>query len=123
VLLELMTYRIGHHSTSDDSSRYRPDAEVQEWREKHHPIQRLRQYLTVRQWWTDEDENSLKKQTRQEVLSALKNAEAAPKPPVDELFTDVYDQLPPHLARQQQELRAHLAKHGAAYDLSHFASK
>lgn len=28
VLLEAMTYRLGHHSTSDDSSRYRSSTEV-----------------------------------------------------------------------------------------------
>ena len=31
VLVEAMTYRVGHHSTSDDSSKYRPVEEVQEW--------------------------------------------------------------------------------------------
>jgi 2-oxoisovalerate dehydrogenase E1 component alpha subunit len=31
VLVEAMTYRVGHHSTSDDSSKYRPIEEVQEW--------------------------------------------------------------------------------------------
>jgi TPP-dependent pyruvate/acetoin dehydrogenase alpha subunit len=31
VLVEAMTYRVGHHSTSDDSSKYRPMEEVQEW--------------------------------------------------------------------------------------------
>lgn len=31
ILVEAMTYRVGHHSTSDDSSKYRPLEEVQEW--------------------------------------------------------------------------------------------
>lgn len=31
VLVEAMTYRIGHHSTSDDSSVYRAIEEVKEW--------------------------------------------------------------------------------------------
>jgi 2-oxoisovalerate dehydrogenase E1 component alpha subunit len=31
VLVEAMTYRVGHHSTSDDSSKYRPVEEVKEW--------------------------------------------------------------------------------------------
>ena len=31
VLVEAMTYRVGHHSTSDDSSKYRPADEVKEW--------------------------------------------------------------------------------------------
>lgn len=31
VLVEAMTYRVGHHSTSDDSSMYRAIEEVKEW--------------------------------------------------------------------------------------------
>lgn len=31
VLVEAMTYRVGHHSTSDDSSKYRPKEEVDDW--------------------------------------------------------------------------------------------
>jgi len=31
VLVEAMTYRGGHHSTSDDSSRYRGDGEISSW--------------------------------------------------------------------------------------------
>ena len=30
VLIEMMAYRVGHHSTSDDSSAYRPKVEVEE---------------------------------------------------------------------------------------------
>lgn len=31
VLVEMMTYRVGHHSTSDDSGSYRPKSSVEEW--------------------------------------------------------------------------------------------
>lgn len=39
VLIEAMSYRVGHHSTSDDSSKYRPIEEVQEWQVvgEYHP--------------------------------------------------------------------------------------
>jgi 2-oxoisovalerate dehydrogenase E1 component alpha subunit len=41
ILLELMSYRISHHSTSDDSSAYRDRAEVNLWKEaKLNPIDR-----------------------------------------------------------------------------------
>jgi 2-oxoisovalerate dehydrogenase E1 component alpha subunit len=32
VLVESMAYRIGHHSTSDDSTRYRSKDEINEWK-------------------------------------------------------------------------------------------
>lgn len=40
-LIEAMTYRLGAHSTADDPSVYRKDAEVQEW-EKNVPFCALR---------------------------------------------------------------------------------
>ncbi|MGC9443245.1 thiamine pyrophosphate-dependent enzyme, partial [Streptomyces sp. WG5] len=44
-LIEAYTYRMGAHTTSDDPSRYRHEAEVREWAEKD-PISRLRDHLT-----------------------------------------------------------------------------
>jgi len=35
-------YRVGHHSTSDDSSAYRSAHELQYWKEVDSPINRLR---------------------------------------------------------------------------------
>lgn len=47
VLIEAMTYRQGHHSTSDDSTRYREVAEIKHWKETCDPIDRTRNYLIV----------------------------------------------------------------------------
>ncbi|HEY6797761.1 MAG TPA: pyruvate dehydrogenase (acetyl-transferring) E1 component subunit alpha [Kineosporiaceae bacterium] len=43
-LIEAFTYRMGAHTTSDDPSRYRTQAEVEQWRQRD-PIDRLRRYL------------------------------------------------------------------------------
>ncbi|MFC8511802.1 thiamine pyrophosphate-dependent dehydrogenase E1 component subunit alpha [Streptomyces sp. NPDC057257] len=43
-LIEAFTYRLNPHTTSDDSGRYRPEAEVDQWRERD-PIARLRRHL------------------------------------------------------------------------------
>jgi 2-oxoisovalerate dehydrogenase E1 component alpha subunit len=110
-----MTYRLGHHSTSDDSSRYRTLAEVEQWRQNHHPIPRVRSYLYQKNWWTEDEEKSLLKDLRKQVLDALKLAEQQKKPPFSELFTDVYDVVPPHLEEQKTQLLEHLAKYPDAY--------
>ena len=47
VLIEAMSYRLGHHSTSDDSTRYRTAAEIELWREKFNPVTRFFKYLTA----------------------------------------------------------------------------
>lgn len=57
-LIEALTYRLGDHTTADDSSRYRDAAEVEVWR-RNDPIVRLRSYLRVNGWWTDEAEAAL----------------------------------------------------------------
>ncbi|MCH8611603.1 pyruvate dehydrogenase (acetyl-transferring) E1 component subunit alpha [Arsenicicoccus dermatophilus] len=43
--IEAYTYRMSAHTTSDDPTKYRVDAEVEVWKHRD-PIQRLRAYLT-----------------------------------------------------------------------------
>lgn len=43
--IEFMTYRLGDHSTSDNSTLYRTEAEKEVWRVQNNPILRLAAYL------------------------------------------------------------------------------
>ncbi len=43
--LEFMTYRVGDHSTSDNSSLYRAEDERNQWKMKNDPIKRLTRFL------------------------------------------------------------------------------
>lgn len=45
VLIEAMTYRLGHHSTSDDSTAYRSVDEINLWEKDDNPINRFKNYL------------------------------------------------------------------------------
>ncbi|KAI8905508.1 thiamine diphosphate-binding protein [Gorgonomyces haynaldii] len=118
VLLEAMTYRIGHHSTSDDSAAYRSKEEVQEWQKRDSPINRFRLYLEKKGLWDDAKEKQTRQETRKQVLEAFTKAEKLKKPSVGELFTDVYDELPPHLKKQQQELERLRKEYPQHYDAS-----
>ena len=40
-----MTYRVGDHSTSDNSALYRAEDERKEWKMKNDPIKRLIKFL------------------------------------------------------------------------------
>lgn len=117
VLLECMTYREGHHSTSDDSTRYRKPEEIKEWRDKSNPVRRLRRYLERRGWWDAEKDAALLQEERKGVLTAMANAERKPKPDFKHLFTDVYagETLPKHLQTQWDELQALRAKFPDVY--------
>ncbi|KHN78550.1 2-oxoisovalerate dehydrogenase subunit alpha, mitochondrial [Toxocara canis] len=92
VLIEAMTYRIGHHSTSDDSTAYRSADEVNAWNAKENPITRFRTYLIDKGWWADEEEAEWKKGVRKEVLSAFSAAEKVQMLHPYEMFEDVYKQ-------------------------------
>lgn len=96
----LFIVRVGHHSTSDDSSAYRSLEEINPWSEKTGvvgPIMRLRLYLEKQGWWNEVEENELRKEMRNEVLAALAEAEKKLKPDWREMFGDVYQKMPIHL--------------------------
>ncbi|KAL3874993.1 hypothetical protein ACJMK2_037936 [Sinanodonta woodiana] len=66
VLIEAMTYRIGHHSTSDDSSAYRSVDEVSHWNKEDTPIARLRLYMIKKGWWNDDAEKEWKQDSKKQ---------------------------------------------------------
>ncbi|HET6205100.1 MAG TPA: pyruvate dehydrogenase (acetyl-transferring) E1 component subunit alpha [Planctomycetota bacterium] len=103
-LIEAVTYRMGSHSSSDDAGRYRPPAELEEWKKKD-PIERFRLYLGKRRLWTEDFEGEVTAWAGAEVQKGIEEAEATPLPPIDTIFTDVYADLPPHLREQLEELK------------------
>lgn len=115
VLIEGMTYRLGHHSTSDDSTRYRSDDEVVEFADKMDPLVRLNLFLQRYELITEEEIIKIKEEERLAVLDAIKLAEKRPKPNVDSMFTDVYKDVPLHLKKQLEDLKNHMAKYPDKY--------
>lgn len=115
VLIEAMTYRQGHHSTSDDSTRYRCAKEVQNFADRFDPITRLGTFLKEQDWMTVDEEATIRDEERIAVLKAMEQAEKRPKPSLDSLFEDVYDELPKHLQEQKAQLQEHIAKYPKKY--------
>jgi pyruvate dehydrogenase E1 component subunit alpha len=101
--LECVTYRVGPHSTSDDPSLYRSEAEVSEWRARD-PIARLALSLESQGALDAARSGALEDELSAELDAALEIAEAAPAPPRASLFDDVYAELPAHLLEQRAEL-------------------
>jgi 2-oxoisovalerate dehydrogenase E1 component alpha subunit len=61
VLIEAMTYRLGHHSTSDDSTAYRSIDEINSWEKDDNPILRFKNYLIQQNLWSiDQDQKFIK---------------------------------------------------------------
>eukprot|EP00730_Choanoeca_flexa_P005205 TRINITY_DN11903_c0_g1_i1.p1 TRINITY_DN11903_c0_g1~~TRINITY_DN11903_c0_g1_i1.p1 ORF type:complete len:424 (+),score=110.47 TRINITY_DN11903_c0_g1_i1:81-1352(+) len=116
VLIEAMTYRIGHHSTSDDSSAYRGTDEVDTFAQDT-PIARLDKYMRNQGIWDDDKEDELQKTIRQEVRECFAKAESASKPRLEEMFEDVFDVKTARIQKQEAEMLEHLAKYPEDYPL------
>lgn len=115
VLIEGMTYRLGHHSTSDDSTRYRAEGEVEDFADRMDPLLRLNKFLHSHDLLTEQELSTMKDEERIAVLNAIKVAEHRPKPSMDTLFEDVYKDIPSHLKEQMAQLKEHLAKYPGKY--------
>ncbi len=94
--LELVTYRRLGHSSSDDPSRYRDEAEVAAW-EQRDPVERLRRHLEQAGNWSADDEQGLQDRIAAEVNEAIREAEAAGPPARETLITDVFAEPTPGL--------------------------
>jgi pyruvate dehydrogenase E1 component alpha subunit len=106
-LIEAYTYRMGDHTTSDDASRYRTKAEVQEW-ERRDPLVRFRLYLGHKGLWDDAYEKEVQATAADFVEKAVAEAEARPAATVDDIFAYTYAVMPPDLASELAELKSSL---------------
>ena len=108
--IEVLTYRAGAHSSSDDPSRYRPGDEYAQW-PGGDPIDRLRDHLIAIGEWSGGQQTELEKRIDAEVMDAYKEAVKfgdlanGPHPEVETIFTEVYEEMPWHLKEQYDEAR------------------
>jgi pyruvate dehydrogenase E1 component alpha subunit len=101
-LVEALTYRLCDHTTADDASRYRSEAEVsRRWAEE--PIARLRTYLGAQGAWSKADEEALIADGHAQVEAAVAAYLAMPPQPAAAMFDTLYATLPPALAAQRRE--------------------
>ncbi len=104
-MIELLTYRMGGHSTSDDPRAYRAEDEVEGWR-RMDPIQRTRLHLEKLGAWDAAKQDALEAEVKAELEASIKQAEATPAPELPTLFDGVFEEKPWHLEEQEAELLA-----------------
>ena len=106
-LIECLTYRYTPHTTADDPSRYRDEAETQRWIAKE-PLIRFEKYLKEKGVLSDAEIKVIDDEIEQVINEAILAAEAATKkPPLSDplvMFDYLYEDLPPHLEAQREEL-------------------
>jgi pyruvate dehydrogenase E1 component alpha subunit len=112
-LIEAETYRTGVHTTSDDPTKYRDDAEVAPWRARE-PLLRFQKYLRRRDVLDDEIENTLAGEITSEIEAAVQEFERKTGPTADTFapdvpFDHVFAEPAPYLEAQRRELLAQSA--------------
>jgi len=108
-LIEALTYRVGDHTTADDATRYRDEAELEYWR-KRDPILRLRRFLLAEGAWDDAKEEALLDEAARWVDEEVRAFEAFPPQPLTSMFEYLYADPPPHLLRQMEEISTEAAQ-------------
>jgi pyruvate dehydrogenase E1 component alpha subunit/2-oxoisovalerate dehydrogenase E1 component alpha subunit len=103
--IECVTYRMGGHSSSDDPTRYREEAVVEEWRRRD-PVLRFRRYLEGRGLWSEATEAQATERWNTKIGAAIQSAEAMPPPAVESIFDGVYASPPWNLREQRDWLSA-----------------
>lgn len=98
--VELLTYRVSAHSSSDDPSRYRDEAVTEMWKGQRDPIRRLETYLLARGWVEPGEREALAQALEVEVREAIARQEAIGAPALESLIDDVFEE-PTWLLREQ----------------------
>jgi 2-oxoisovalerate dehydrogenase E1 component alpha subunit len=104
-LVEAFTYRMGAHTTSDDPTRYRVDADVEVWRHRD-PIERV-QSLLVREYKCKTKEfDAVRDEAEAIAMRMREEVLALPDPTADSFFTHAYATAHPWVAEGLEEVRA-----------------
>ena len=110
-LIEHVTYRGAAHSTSDDPSRYRPKDDYEKW-PLGDPVERLKAHLIAIGEWSEERHVALTKELEQHVVESWKESvlygtmNEGPRLDRDLMFDDVFKDMPDHLRKQREQMRA-----------------
>ena len=104
--IELLTYRVSAHSSSDDPSRYRDEAVTEIWKGERDPIRRLEIFLGRRGWLAAGEREAMSQQIEAEVRDAIARQEAVGPPALETLIDDVFEQPTQRLREQLAELAA-----------------
>ncbi len=111
--IEAVTYRRLGHSSSDDPSVYRDEAEVEIW-EQRDPIDRMRRFLERAGHWDAEREAATLAEHDALVSREIREAEKAAAPALESLIEDVTKHIRPELREQLADVRPFFVEGGVA---------
>lgn len=101
-VLELVTYRLGDHTTADDARRYREADEVKDaWTRE--PIKRLRAYLESKKAWDEKKEEAWKHECDEWMDNEVNTYLETKAQPIEAIFDYTWAELPEDLRRQRDQ--------------------
>jgi len=110
-LIEAVTYRLSVHTTADDPTKYRLQAEVEKW-EKLDPIPRFQKYLLQKKVLTPKLVEEIEADVQSQVAEAVKRFEAARDVDPLDCFAYMYAEPAAELIEQREEFAAALKREG-----------
>ncbi|OJX64118.1 MAG: pyruvate dehydrogenase (acetyl-transferring) E1 component subunit alpha [Micrococcales bacterium 73-13] len=108
--VEALTYRMGAHTSSDDPSKYRDEAELEHWI-AHDPIVRFEAFLRAR-GASDAFFAEVHEEAEELAADVRRRTVALVPPPVTKIFDHVYTDPHPDIEEQRAWLLAYEASFG-----------
>jgi pyruvate dehydrogenase E1 component alpha subunit len=99
-MIEAVCYRFGPHTTADNPDLYRQKSEVELIKSQKDPVARFKNYLDKKKLWDDSKEKVLLEEVDSMVDAAAKEAEQAPPPKMEDLFKNLFAQMPEYLGEE-----------------------
>lgn len=108
-LIEAVTYRLLMHTTADDPTKYRTEAEAQSWWDRD-PIPRFRVFLEKRGIWNAELQAALETEIKNEIDAAVRECESRQEYKPDANFDHVFGTSHERIEEQRAEFLENLRR-------------
>ncbi|TDE01642.1 pyruvate dehydrogenase (acetyl-transferring) E1 component subunit alpha [Jiangella asiatica] len=106
-LVEAFTYRMGAHTTTDDPTRYRLNADLEHWKLKD-PIERVRAYMIRGDLADQAFLDEVEAESEQLAVHLRAACRELPDPTPTSIFDHVYVEPTPDLVAQRDAMTAYL---------------
>lgn len=110
-LVELLTYRLGDHTTADDAIKYRDPEEVSR-EAQNEPLLRMRKFLFSANMWSHDEERALIEEASKAVNKAANGFASVQQQPPESIFDYLFESLPAPLEWQRIEVAQKGGKNG-----------
>ena len=103
-LVEMITYRLGAHTTADDPTKYRSEEELAYWKPRD-PLLRMRMYLLSKGLLSNAEDEQMHEAVAAEIQTAVSALDAMTPTEPSRLFELVYETPTPQLVAQRAALQ------------------